>query len=276
MKHTFFISILMAVLLNSAVPAFGQEDTVKKSRKTVTDSTWNQWNVRLAPYLWILGIKGQIALPPEPANLPDIPPPIEQLPSGYSIHDIDISPKEVINSLKFALMLSGHFHIKRFVTQFNVSSIVLESTFKAPFDWAFQDNLFRLAYAGGDLGFGYRVVKSRKFEFDLLLGLKFVYSKIGITTDIFGSYPVSIKVDRFWTDPVLATNFSYSPHKRIELAAYGDLGPNLLNDNFTYQFSFHANVFITRFFYMSAGYRKSYLDFAVKESFFAGSCRELM
>lgn len=271
MKRAFFLVICIVLLLHGGFPARGQADTARKVRRPVTDSTWSQWNVRLAPYVWVLGIKGQIAITPDPVQLPDLPPPVEQLPSGKNIYDIDLSPREVANSLKFALMLSGQFHITRFVTQFNISSIVLESTFEAPFNWAFQDNLIRLAYAGGDLGFGYRVIQERKFEFDVLLGLKFVYSKVEISTDLTGAYPVNTAIDRFWTDPVLATNFSYRPHKRIELAAYGDIGSTLVNDNLTWQFSFHANVLITRIFYISAGYRQYYLNFSAREAFCSGS-----
>ena len=146
--------------------------------------------------------------------MPEIPPPIEQLPSGRSIYDIDLSPKDVRHSLKF--------------------------------------------------------------EFDVLLGLTFVYTKVGLTTDLVGQVPVDVKADRLWTDPVIATNFAYRPHKRIEIAAYGDLGYTLLNDNLTYQLSANLNFLISRLIYISAGYRIYYLDFAAKKSFFAGSLQGMI
>jgi len=72
--------------------ALGQQDSARKaSRKAAKDSTWNDWNVRLSPYVWLLGIKGQIAITPDPVQLTELPPPIEQLPSGGYIYDIDIS-----------------------------------------------------------------------------------------------------------------------------------------------------------------------------------------
>jgi len=226
--------------------------------------------------VWLLGIKGQIAITPDPVQLPEIPPPIEQLPSGRSIYDIDLSPMDVRHSLKFALMLTGQHKDKRFVTQFNVSSIVLETNADAPFDYVFTNNTLRLAYAGGDLGAGYRVIRNEKFEFDVLLGLTFVYTKVGLTTDLVGQVPVDVKADRLWTDPVIATNFAYRPYKRIEIAAYGDLGYTLLNDNLTYQLSANLNFLISRLIYISAGYRIYYLDFAAKKSFFAGSLQGMI
>ena len=272
MKKNLLISGAICLILSWAVPTLGQQDSDRKaSRKEAKDSTWSDWNLRLSPYVWLLGINGQIAITPNPVQLPEIPPPVEQLPSGRSIYDIDLSPKDVRHSLKFALMLSGQYMVKRFVTQFNVSSIVLETNAEAPFDYVFTNSTLRLAYAGGDLGAGYRVIRNEKFEFDVLLGLKFVYTKVGLTTDVVGQVPVEVKAARLWTDPVIATNLAYRPHKRIEIAAYGDLGYTLFNDNLTYQLS--ANVFflISRHIYISAGYKTYYLDFTKKEAFFAGS-----
>jgi len=257
----------------------GQSDSISNSDSTVhavKDTTWNQWNFRLSPYAWLLGIKGQIAIAPDPVQLPEIPPPIEQLPSGYSIYDIDLSFQDVRNSLKFILMLSGQYRGDRFVTQFNVSSFVLESNAIAPFDYVFQNNTLRVAYAGGDLGGGYRIIRNEKFEFDILLGLKFIYSKVGLETEIVGQVPISVVADKLWTDPVIGTNFAYRPHKRIELMAYGDIGSTLLNENLTYQFSFNAHFNISRLLYISAGYRKYYLDFSAKEAFFFGSLQGML
>jgi hypothetical protein len=136
---------------------------------------WSQWNLRIAPYFWLIGLKGQVTVAPKPAQLPLIPPPPEQLPDGEYIYDIDLSFKDISNSLKFALMLAGQYKFERIVTQFNVSSLILESTAKGPFDFILQGNTLHFTYVGGDLGAGYRVVRNNKLEFDVLLGLKFVY-----------------------------------------------------------------------------------------------------
>ena len=273
MIRTLFIVVSMSLMVCWSIPANGQSDSADYA---VKDSTWNQWNFRFSPYVWLLGIKGQIAIAPNPVQLPEIPPPVEQLPSGYSIYDIDLSFQDVRHSLKFILMLSGQYRGDHFVTQVNVSSIVLESDALAPFDYLLQNNTLRIAYAGGDLGVGYRIIRNEKFEFDVLLGLKFVYTKVGLDTEIVGQAPISVSMDRFWTDPVIATNFAYRPHKRIELMAYGDIGSTLLNENFTYQFTFNAHFNITRLLYISAGYRKYYVDFSAREAFFSGSLQGML
>ena len=104
-----------------------------------------------------------------------------------------------------------------------------------------------------------------------MLGLKFVYTKVGLTTDLLGQMPVSGVVSKIWADPVLATNIAYRPLKWLELVGYGDIGPTIYNSEFTYQLSTSANFLITKHFYMSAGYRKYYISAPVKEATFTGT-----
>lgn len=267
-KLTVVAVLAIILVVGISQPLMAQTDSVPSVKK---DTVWREWNVRIAPYVWLLGIKGQIAVQPDPAQLPLIPPPISQLPGGYSIHDIDLSPQEVLNSLKFAIMLAGRYKHNRFITQFNVSSLVLESNAIAPFDYIFKNNTLRFAYAGGDLAAGYRVVRTKKLEFDLMLGLKFVYTKVGLTTDLIGQMPVSGVVSKIWADPVLATNIAYRPFKWLELVGYGDVGPTIYNTELTYQVATSANFLITKHFYMSAGYRNYYVSAPVKEASFTGT-----
>lgn len=259
------VVLLLTVIFS---PVRAQTDSVVVSNK---DSTWHDWNLRIAPYVWLLGIKGQIAIDPDPVQLPELPIPPEQLPSGYSVYEIDLSFQEIVNSLKFALMLSGQYHFNRIVTQFNVSSLVLESDGITKWDYIFQNNTVRLAYAGGDLGIGYRVVPREKFKMDLLLGLKFVYFKVGLTTDLIGQKPVSAELSNFWGEPVLGMNISYRPLRWLELLGYGDVGPTLYNNKWTYQYVTSANFLITKHFYMTAGYRNYYVEGPIQEMSFTGT-----
>jgi len=260
--------LALIMLLGISQSSMARTDSVPLVKK---DSTWLDWNFRVAPYVWVLGIKGQIAVMPDPAQLPFLPPPPSQLPNGWMIYDIDLSPQEVLNSLKFAIMLAGRYRHNRFITQFNISSLVLESNVIAPFDYIFDSNTLRFAYAGGDLAAGYRAVRKKKFEVDLMLGLKFVYTKVGLTTELIGQKPLSGEVSKIWADPVLAANIGYRPFKWLELVGNGDIGPAIYNSELTYQFSASANFMITKHFYMSGGYRSYYISAPVKEATFTGT-----
>jgi hypothetical protein len=271
-RATIFIGIC-AVLFCFPDPAYGQSEPKSKFK---ADSTWSEWNPRISPYVWLVGLKGQLTLAPEPAQLPWVPPPIEQLPNTRSIWDIDLSFKEVRHSLKFAVMLAGQYKFERIITQFNLSSLVMESNAIAPFDYIFKDNTLSFTYVGGDLGAGYRLIRNKKVEFDLLLGLKFIYFKAGLRTDIAGELPISVSLDRLWTEPVVGTNLTYRPHKRIELMALGDIGSTLLNPNLTYQFALNGNFLISKHIFVSAGYRNYYIKFPKQEAIFTGTMHGML
>lgn len=221
------------------------------------DSTWNQWNVRLAPYVWLLGIKGDIVRPPQPINLPGYEPNPEQ-PIELEKYEIDIGFKEFRNSLKFAFMLSGQFNKDWLVTQFNFSSFIIESEAVTPREYIFQNNIINLAYAGGDLGLGYRIIRNPKLELDALLSAKFIYTSARIATDILGNKHLEGARQLFWADPVIATNLLYRPVPRMELAFYGDIGSTLVNKDLTYQLSGAVNFMVSKLIYLSAGYRTYY------------------
>lgn len=260
--------LALILLMGISQPLMAQTDSIPPEMK---DSTWHDWTFRVAPYVWVLGINGQIAIQPDPDQLPILPPPPAQLPNGWMIYDIDLSPQEVLNSLKFAIMLAGRYRHDWFITQFNISSLVLESNVVPPFDFLFKNNTLKFAYAGGDLAAGYRAVRKRKFEMDLMLGLKFVYTKVSLTTELVGQKPLSGEVSKLWVDPVLAVNIGYRPFRWLEFVGNGDVGPAIYNSELTYQFSASANFMITKHFYMSGGYRSYYISAPAKEATFKGT-----
>ena len=232
--------------------------------KQALDSTWNDWNFRISPYFWYIGLKGTIHRPPQPSQLP-IPPPPK--------YDIDVGFKDIRNSIKFALMLAGQYKSKHWVTQFNYSALILESEAITSLELVLQDNILNLAYMAGDLGIGYRVVKNPKFEFDALAGIKFAYIKIGLKTRLAGIVPIEGARSRFWADPVIGTNLKYRPHRKIEFFGYADFGPPFPDNINSYQAMILANYLFTKTFMISLGYRAYHLDFPKNEAIFNGTLK---
>lgn len=226
------------------------------------DSLWNDWNFRISPYFWFIGLEGTIYRPPQPTNLPNPPPPK---------YDIDVGFKDIQNSIKFALMLAGQYRAKDIVAQFNYSTLILESEAITPLELLFQDNIINLTYMSGDFGIGYRLLKKKKFETDILLGSKFLYFKIDLTTDFTGDTPITGRRSNFWLDPVIGLNLRYRPHKKIEFVGYADYGPRILNDINSYQFIINAKYLFTKSFMASFGYRTYHLDFPTDEAIFNGN-----
>jgi hypothetical protein len=252
----FIFSVFVFSFLLSGTPSYTQE-------KQKMDSTWNNWNFRISPYFWYVGFQGTIYRPPTLGTLPEPPPK----------HEIDVSFMDIRHSIKFALMLAGQYKSKHIVTQFNFSSLILESEAITPFEFVLQDNIINLTYMAGDLGIGYRVVKNPKFEFDALLGIKFMYFKIGLKTNLIGIVPIVGERSKFWIDPVIGTNLRYRPHRKIEFIGYADFGPPFPDDYNTYQLIIGANYLFTKTFMISLGYRTYHVDFPKGEAIFNGNVK---
>lgn len=249
--------ILIFFFLLSGMPSFAQN-------KQQLDSAWNNWNYRISPYFWYIGLKGTIYRPPEPSLLP-IPPEPE--------YEIDVSFQDIQHSIKFALMLAGQYRNKHIVTQFNFSSLVLESEAITPWELLFQDNVLNLTYLAGDFGIGYRIIKTPKLGFDALLGFKFMYFDIGLKTKLAGVVPVEGERSSYWVDPVLAINLKYRPHRKIEFNSYADFGPPFPDNINSYQVILGTSYIITKTFLISLGYRSYHLDVPKDEAIFNGDVK---
>lgn len=230
----------------------------QEARDTVL---WNDWDFRVSPYFWFVGLKGEINRPPAPVN-PEEPPPPK--------YEVDVGFKDIRNSIKFALMLAGQYRGNRLVAQFNFSSLILESEAITPLELILEDNIVNLTYFGGDLEVGYRVIKNPKFELDALAGLKFFYFGIDVSTKVGGSIPVEGARSRGWMDPTLAVNIRYNPHKKLSFVGYGDIGIPGIGSDFSSQFITMVQYHFTKTFFTSLGYRSYFLKIPEDEAIFNG------
>ena len=63
-------------------------------------------------------------------------------------------------------------------------------------------------------------------------------------------------------------NFRYRPHKRIELSSYADIGGRLFGSDLSYQFIGSLNVFVSKTFFITTGYRLWAIDYPLEEAIF--------
>jgi hypothetical protein len=246
--------LIIVLLMLCCTPSLrGQE-----ARDTIL---WNDWNFRVSPYFWFVGLKGDIYRPPVPGN------PIEPPPPKYGV---DVGFKDIRNSIKFALMLAGQYRGERIVAQFNFSSLILESEAITPLELLLQDNIINLSYFGGDLEAGYRVVRNPKFEVDALAGLKFIYFGIDLSTDIAGSVEVEGARQKGWIDPTVAVNLRYYPFRKVSFIGYGDIGIPGVGSDFSSQFFTMVQYHFTKTFFTSLGYRSYFIKIPEDEAIFSG------
>ena len=170
-------------------------------------------------------------------------------------------------------MGAGEFRVKRFVSQFNMASIVLEGEAVTPLDLVFQDITYQFSYVSGDIGAGYFFIKNPKLEVAAMLGFKYIYFDIGGASNILGQVPLDFTRDVFWTDPIIALRTKYMPHPRIEILAYGDTDGNVAGNDFNYQFIGVASYHVNKWFLVSIGYRLWGIEVDQSEAIFNGQIR---
>lgn len=247
--------VIFLVLAFVSVDSYSQINKPKEKK--------SEWHIRISPHFWFINLKGQIIRPPVPV-FPSQPiePPAKR--------EIDISFGELKSSIKFAFMGSGQYVQNRFLTRFNVISFILEGEVITPLDLILQDTHLRFAYLSGDAGFGYDVINKPNLNLFALAGLKFVYMDIDVKSNVLGRFPVEGARDRWFMDPVIGTYFIYKPYKWMEFNAYGDLGL-IFGDQVTAQFISEVDFFLTKWFYLSAGYRIWFLEVPKTQAIYNGS-----
>lgn len=254
MKNSLGRGIVAALILLCCIPSL-------RSQEARDSVLWNDWDFRVSPYFWFIGLKGEINRPPFPVN------PVEPPPPKY---EVDVGFQDIRNSIKFALMLAGQYRGGRVVAQFNFSSLILESEAITPLELLLQNNIINLTYFGGDLEAGYRVIRNPKFELDALVGLKFFYFGIDLSTIVGGGVPVKGAREKGWIDPTLALNVRYYPHKRLSFVGFGDIGIPGIGSDFSSQFITMVQYHFTKTFFTSMGYRSYFLKIPEDEAIFNG------
>ena len=230
-------AIILLILLVISYTAIAQ----KKSDEI------DQWNFRISPYFWFVGLNGTIYKPPVPSNLPHIEPPTE--------YNIDISFKEVAAHLKFAIMAAGEYRHNRFVTQFNITSVILDGDAVTPLDFILQDVYLHFGYVSGDLTAGHHFIFNDKLEIAGMAGFKYMHFDLKGSASLLGNVEFTGERDFLWMDPVFATRIKYKPYRRVEIATYSDIGGFILGNDLNWQVIGTANYIVSKWFLVSLGYR---------------------
>ena len=218
---------------------------VLHAQKKDSIETQSDWQFRVGPYYWFIGIDASLERPPVPTTLPEVEPRFE----------LSIPYSEVQNALKFAFLINTDYHNNRWLGVLNATSFILEGDAITPKEIVLRNSNYRLAMAFGEALAGYEVVSKRKFKLQGYVGAKIIYNKIearatyGVKEEFHGER------EGFWVEPVLAMRAKYLPHSRIECAAYVDYGPLRSEAELTNQFTVNVNVLLNKWLYVSPGYR---------------------
>ena len=244
------ILLTLAIALSSSA-LNAQIDLEKKAE-------FENWNFRINPFFWYVGINGEIKSPPQPSQLPEVEPSFK----------IDIPFNELRNSLKFFLMLSSEYNKNRVIVLFGVTSLILEGDAVTPLDLILQDTSYRFTYLASELSGGYRLIDKEKVKFDALLGLRMLYTRITASSKVVGTTFTGER-QVFWYDPILAFRALYIPHYRVEFTAYTDFGP--IREVDSYQIFAQGKYLFSKVFNLALGYRQYFANSRRNEAIFKGS-----
>tara|TARA_R110000772_G_scaffold63294_3_gene141836 strand:- start:36 stop:842 length:807 start_codon:yes stop_codon:yes gene_type:complete len=243
MRLRFILFFLVFLSILDTVEGQQVNDSINDSNKN------NSWHFRISPYFWYVGLKGEIIRPPEPSNLPEYKPP----PS----YEVDLSFKDISNSLKFFLMLSTTYQGENFVVKAGITSLVLQGEAITPFELISEGINYNFTYLTSEISGGYRIIKKKKVNLDGLIGVRMLYTKIKGSSNVL-EREFSGNRSVYWYDPIMGFQLKYMPIKKLEFSLYGDFGPIKKVDS--YQVLVQGSYLFTRVFSMSLGYRNYFIN----------------
>jgi len=234
--------ILLSVFV-SVLTGYSQDSTNTKQED------FQNWRLRASPYIWFFGIKGTLENPPY----------MSISPIDGEEHEIDKSYNALKNSLKFGLSMNIEYNWKNWIGIVNFSSFIIQGDDITPNEFVYFNIHYRWESVFGEAKVGYKIISNEKIKLDGLLGLKLNSADIGGHIQIHTPQndPIQIIGDRSFTsiDPIIAARFTYIPHYRIELMAYMDYGPFQSANELTFQAVIDTRLLITKWFFVSSGYK---------------------
>lgn len=242
--------LVCTLLVVLGVSILNAQDSIPEPK---TVEYYTDYNFKVSPFLWFLGLKGEILAPPIPTNLPEPPPPR---------YDVDLRFSDLSSSIRFITMMGLDYQAEHFIIRANVTSLILEGEAITPFQLVIEGIDYRFTYLTSEITGGYRILKNPKLDLDVMLGVRMLYTKIKGRTDIA---EVTFEGERqvFWWDPILGFQVKYRPHHRVELSAYTDFGP--IRNVDSYQIQAQATYHLTKTFSMALGYRNYYINSEAEE-----------
>lgn len=216
------------------------------------------WNFQAGPYYWFLGIKGTLNDPPSTE-------PVEKEP-----HEIDKSYNAIKHSLSFALALNIEYYQRRFTGIINLTAIHLRGDDITPDDLVLLQLFYKWTVIFAEVGGGYRILQNKKFNIDAFLGSKFYYSDITVDGHATRFYKIYRERSNLRITPILSARLTYIPFPKLELMTYMEYGIMGWGKERNNQFIFDAKYSITKWLYLTSGYRYWQITEENDNSLFSG------
>ena len=253
MKTTLPVSLLFCTVLTASAVAGLKEVAPPPPLEAPPEKNWE---VRVTVPGWLAGIGGEMGVLGRTVNA-------------------DTSFDEILDELDMILALAVDVRVDRFL--FAADGLYSEVSVSAE-PTGFARKLFKNATLDIKQGifeayFGYRVIQSESFDWDLLGGLRYNYYELELTLDGTERHSprtgreLALTRDRTvgtteeWVDPLIATRLAYHFTPAISLIVSGDIGGFDVGSELTWQAYGGLRADIARNFYLEAGYRHQKTDY---------------
>lgn len=234
MKNTAVaISLLAAGLCPTAALAADAEANSESSAGIPTES--NDVDVAFTPYLWIAGVKADVALP-----------------RGEGEAEIDKSFTDTLSNLKFAFMGTLDIRYNRFVALVDVVYLSVGAHAEGIRDPQFLEGHIDSSTFVSTIEGGYRVVDQGGMSLDLVGGVRIssLYAKVELEGPL---QERTRKKTVTQVAPIVGARVRVPVGERTALALYGDVGVS--DADVKYQIFGNVQHDISRHWRLMAGYR---------------------
>jgi hypothetical protein len=201
------------------------------------------WSFGLTPYLWIAGLKGDVAA------LPGTPP-----------VSVDANFGDIIENADFAFMLAAEARHGRWgiVADMSYLSLSVDGDTRGPLFGAaeVESRTFFATVAGA-----YRVAAEGGFILDVLAGARvwYVDTEIDLSAGLLPAR--SVQDSEVWADPVIGLRGSVELGRGFFLAGVADVGGFGLASDFTWQILGTLDYRFNDWILVRAGYRHLEVDY---------------
>jgi hypothetical protein len=225
-------AFLLLLLLPAAVFAGTVSEEVAMMAPPQEDS---EWRFRMAPYLWLTSVSGTVGAGPLSA-------------------DANIGATDALSKLTFGAMFLAEVGYDRWSLENDVIFAQFEAGKETPGPLFGQLTSTLNQFQWTSL-FGYRVIQSKRFSFDLQAGFRMM--SLGLDLEL---KPALLKgrsrsFSRTWVDPVIGFRSRAYLTDWLFVVARGDIGGFGANSELTWQVFAGVGAQINRWGALIAGYR---------------------
>ena len=212
----------------------------------------DRWRFTITPYLWLPSLSASMKL---------------ESPKGTGSGTMDVGADTLLENLKFAGMISLQGQKGRWSLLFDFMYVKFgNDDEKAHFPGILVGAETELESSVANFAVAYSVFRNGYFNFDPLVGVRYVVVDADVSLDIVGTLPDEVSSRRFsktesFVDPIIGFRGKFELGKNWYLPYHFDIGGFGIDSDLTVHAFAGIGYRFSKLFSMMLGYRYLYYDF---------------